>query len=109
MSPIRGASCGALATPSVLALGTVASAGGAQGRFLLRSPKPFAVTAIEGTGDGFRVSADDNTPKTLHLLSFSYRPEEGTTRGDLRRTFRVSTDLPGEPPIDLTVTLHVDP
>ena len=45
----------------------------------------------------------------MHVLTVSYRPEEGNSRGDLRRTFRVLTDLPGEPPLDLTATLHVDP
>jgi hypothetical protein len=42
-------------------------------------------------------------------LTLSYNPEEGTTRGDLRRTFRVVTDLPGEPPLELTATLSVSP
>jgi hypothetical protein len=43
------------------------------------------------------------------MLTIAYKPDEGTTRGDLRRVFRVSTDLPGEPPLDLTATLHVAP
>ena len=33
----------------------------------------------------------------------------GNDRGDIRHVFRVHTDLPGEPPLDLTATLHVDP
>ncbi len=39
----------------------------------------------------------------------SYRPEEGQTRGDLRRIFRVTTDLPGEPPLEIQATCHADP
>ena len=47
--------------------------------------------------------------KTMHVLTVAYKPEEGSTRGDLRRVFRVHTDLAGEPPLDLTATLHVAP
>ena len=32
------------------------------------------------------------------MVTVAYKPEEGTTRGDIRRVFRVQTDLPGEPP-----------
>jgi hypothetical protein len=97
------------ASPTLLALGHVTSAGGAQGRFLVRASKPFTIQAIEGAGDGFTVTADDASPKTVHLVTVAYKPEEGKTRGDLRKVFRVQTDLPGEPPLDLTAILHVDP
>jgi hypothetical protein len=30
-------------------------------------------------------------------------------RGDLKRTFQVATDLPGEPPLVLTATARVAP
>jgi Protein of unknown function (DUF1573) len=97
------------ASPSALALGRLASAGGAQGRFLVRASKPFTIMTVEGGGDGFTVSPVDSTRSAAHLLTVSYRPEEGRSRGDLRRVFRVITDLPGEPPLELTVTGHVDP
>lgn len=97
------------ASPSVLALGTVAAGKDGQGRFLIRAAQPFAILAVEGAGDGFQVGASDTTRKPLHVLSVSYQPALGKTRGDLRRTFRVLTDLPGEPPLELTITLHVDP
>jgi hypothetical protein len=98
-----------VASPSVLSLGQVTAAGGAQGRFLVRGAKPFAIRSVEGSGDGFRANADDTSAKPLHVVAVSYKPEEGTTRGDVRRVFRVVTDLPGEPPLELTATLHVDP
>jgi hypothetical protein len=47
--------------------------------------------------------------QATHVVKVVYKPEEGTTRGDLRHIFRVHTDLPGEPPLDLTATLHIDP
>ena len=97
------------ASPSVLAMGNVASSGGVQGRFIVRASRPFRILRIEGEGDGFKLAAADPTSKPLHVLTASYRPDEGNSRGDLRHTFRILTDLPGEPPLDLTATLHVDP
>lgn len=97
------------AAPAVLAMGEVSSAGGKQGRFIIRASKPFAITRVEGAGDGFSVVPPDETRKTMHMLTVDYKPEEGTTRGDLRRVFRVHTDLADEPPLDLTATLHVAP
>ncbi len=97
------------ASPSLLTMGEVDSSQGKQGRFVIRASKPFAITQVEGAGDGFSVAPPDGAKKTLHMLTVAYKPEEGTTRGDLRRIFRVSTDIPGEPPLDLTATLHVAP
>jgi hypothetical protein len=96
------------ATPASLSLGRVSSAASVQGRYLVRGTKPFAITGIEGAGDGFSIAQSDNGRGTLHVVTVTYRPEAGSTRGDLRRTFRVATDLPDEPPLELTATLHVD-
>jgi len=97
------------ASPSLLTMGEVNSAEGKQGRFIIRASQPFAITEISGAGDGFSISPPDGERKTLHMVTVAYKPEEGTTRGDLRRVFRVSTDIPGEPPLDLTATLHIAP
>jgi hypothetical protein len=97
------------ASPSVLSLGRVVSASGASGHVWIRGSKPFAVTAAEGTGDGFSITADDTTRKPLHRLTVSYKPDEGTIRGDLRRTFRIHTDMPGEPPVDVMAAVRADP
>jgi uncharacterized protein DUF1573 len=98
-----------VASPSVLALGRIHPAGGAQGRFLVRASKPFAIVAVEGSGDGFTVAPPGTSKSTAHLLNVAYKPEEGRSRGDLRHVFHVVTDLPGEPPLDLTITGHVEP
>ena len=97
------------AAPSILTMGDVSSSAGKQGRFIIRASRPFTITAVEGTGDGFSVGPPDAARKTMHVLTVAYKPEEGSTRGDLRRVFRVHTDLAGEPPLDLTATLHVAP
>jgi hypothetical protein len=97
------------AAPSVLALGQVHSSAGAQGRFIVRSSRPFAIRSIEGAGDGFLTSAPDSTRQPTHVVTVAYKPEDGAARGDIRRVFRVHTDLPDEPSLDLTATLHVVP
>jgi hypothetical protein len=97
------------AAPSVLTLGQVHSSAGAQGRFVVRASRPFAIRSIEGIGDGFSVSRPNGKRQATHIIAVAYKPDEGTTRGDIRRVFRVYTDLPGEAPLDLMATLHVDP
>jgi hypothetical protein len=98
-----------VASPSMLAFGRVTSAGGAQGRFLVRASKPFSIVAVEGTGDGFSVAPLEASKAMAHILTVVYKPEEGQSRGDIRRTFRVLTDLPGEPSLDLVASCRVDP
>ncbi len=97
------------ATPTLLALGNVTSAAGARGKYVVRASKPFAIARIEGDGDGFKLAAGDGSKKPLHVVTLTYNPAEGTTRGDLHRTFKIHTDLPGEPPLDVAATLHVEP
>ena len=97
------------AAPSILTLGEVSSSAGKQGRFVVRASRPFTITTVEGAGDGFSVEPPDAGRKSMHVLTVAYKPEEGSTRGDLRRVFRVHTDLAGEPPLDLTATLHIAP
>lgn len=96
------------ASPSLLSLGRASSSAEVQGRILLRAAKPFAITKVEGAGDGFEVRTDEpNSRKALHVLTVVYKPEAGGGHGDLRRAFRVSTDLTGEPALDIQATVSV--
>jgi hypothetical protein len=97
------------AAPSVLSLGQIHSSEGVSGRFIIRSSRPFGIRSIEGAGDGFATSPPDPARQAMHVVTVAYKPDEATTRGDIRHVFRVHTDLPGEPSIDLTATLHVAP
>ncbi|ODU01007.1 MAG: hypothetical protein ABS79_02435 [Planctomycetes bacterium SCN 63-9] len=97
------------ASPSVLSMGEVASASGAQGRFIVRASKPFTIKSVEGAGEGFSITPADKSAKPMHIVTVNFKPEEATARGSLQRTFRVHTDLPGEGPLDLKATLHVAP
>ncbi len=97
------------ASPALLSLGTISATSKTQGRFIVRASKPFVIEAIEGDGDGFKAEADNALPQAVHLVSVSYRGDEGATRGDLRHVFRVRTNLAGEPLLELVTTLHVNP
>jgi hypothetical protein len=97
------------ASPSVLALGQIHSAAGAEGRFIVRASRPFTIRSIDGANDGFSISAANPSPLATHVVTVSYKPDEGTNRGDIRHTFHVTTDLPGEPPLELVATLRVNP
>jgi Protein of unknown function (DUF1573) len=97
------------ASPGVLTLGRVASAGGAQGRFLVRASRPFSIVSVEGDGDGFKAVEPSPNKAAAHILAVSYKSADGRPRGDFRHVFRVVTDLPGEPPLELVVTGHAEP
>lgn len=98
------------ASPSFLALGRATSSDGVQGRFLVRGIKPFAITKVEGQGDGFEVAAaEPSARKAIQVLTVTFRPEPGAAPGELSRTFRVHTDLPGEPALELKATARVEP
>lgn len=97
------------ATPSLLALGNASSSAALQGRYIVRASKPFAISRVEGLGDGFKLGANDSTRKPLHTITLTYTPSEGQTRGDLHKTFRIVTDLPGEAPLEVQATVHVEP
>jgi hypothetical protein len=96
-------------SPNPLVLGRVASADTVQGRVVLRASKPFVIESIEGADDGFKMTEPDDSRRTVHVVTVSYSPDEGTARGDIRKSFRIHTDLPGEGPVELTATLHVEP
>ena len=108
---INGAVKGDLAaTPSLVTIGALATSSPAvQSKVIVRASKPFAITRIDGQGDGFTLTAADTTKKPLHVVNLTYDPKAGTSRGDLQKTFRIVTDLAGEPPLDVAATLHVEP
>jgi Protein of unknown function (DUF1573) len=97
------------ATPASLALGNVVSAAGVQGKFVVKASRPFAISKIEGASDGFKLQEGDSTKKALHVLTLTFNPAQASMRGDLTKSFRITTDLPGEAPLDVSASLHVDP
>ena len=68
-----------------------------------------AVRGAGGVGGVVVGGGEDGAAKAVHFGTVRERPDEGTTRGDLRHGFRLYTDIPGEPPLELTATLRVEP
>jgi hypothetical protein len=93
------------ASPSVLSLGAASSSDPVQGRFIVRASKPFKVVTIEGAGDGYTASPDDDAARPIHVVTVAYRPDSGKPAA-AARTFKIVTDLPGEPPAVVTATLQ---
>lgn len=96
-------------TPSVLAMGVASSAAPMTGKVVVRGAGPFAVKGVDGASDGFSLTVDNPDRKPVHVLTITYKPEEGTSKGDLSHTFRLQTDQPGDAPVEVLATLHVDP
>lgn len=97
------------ASPSVISLGNVDKSLGARGKYLVRASRPFKIRSIDGAGDGFQLTADNEESRPVHLLSLNYQPGEGIARGDIRRGFQVTTDLRDEVPLELSAILRVEP
>ncbi len=97
-------------SPAQVALGSITSAEGAQGRVIVRGKQPFAITEVQGNADGFRLEVPDSSQKKpLHVLTVSYDPSQGKVRGQLNHTFRIFTDLPNESPLEIIATAQVKP
>ncbi len=96
------------ASPSVLALAASTTAEPAQGRVVVRASKPFKVVKVEGAGDGFTASTDDDSAKPIHIVTVAYRPDPGKPPAPAR-TLKIVTDLAGEAPAVVTATVQGGP
>lgn len=97
------------ASPSVISLGNVDKSLGARGKYLVRASRPFKIRTIVGDGDGFQLTSDNQESRPVHLLNLVYQPSQGVARGDVRRAFRVTTDLRDEVPLELSAIGHDQP
>ena len=97
------------ATPTILSLGSPGSSESITGRYIVRAPKPFRVTGVEGMGDGFTVTADSHDARPLHVLTVKYTPDatrSGASASASTRQFKIQTDLPGEAPAVVQATVQ---
>jgi hypothetical protein len=94
------------ATPSVLSLAAPTSSEPVQGRYIVRASKPFRVVAVEGTGEGYTATVDARTAKPLHIVTVTFQPDEHKPLANPTRTFKIVTDIPGEPPAVVTATVQ---
>lgn len=92
-----------VSSPTV-ALGEVRPGEAAVRKLIVRGPKPFRITAVQGT-DG-QVSVKDSTagPGSVHVLTITVRPTEP---GELARRLKVITDLPDEGEVEFETRAQV--
>jgi hypothetical protein len=95
-------------SPSSLGLGRSNSAAPLRGRVLLRASRPFQIQGIEGHGNGLVATIDSPEAKPIHVVEVEFHPEETDQRGDLKRVLRFVTNLEGEAPADLPVSMHIE-
>jgi hypothetical protein len=93
-------------SPTVVLLDQVKAGTEAERKVIVRGVQPFRITAIKGM-DG-QMSVRDANPESrpIHVLTVTVRSKGP---GELQRTFRVLTDLPGESDIEFSARARVLP
>jgi hypothetical protein len=92
--------------PDPVAMGPVKVQGESERRVIVRGARPFRITGVQGAGGDLLVR--DSTPdsKPVHVLTLRLK---GSRPGDVYRTLRVLTDLPGDNKIEFQVSAVVTP
>lgn len=92
-------------TPKAVNVGAlaVASQTPAQGKFVVKGSQPFVVTGVEGAEEGLELVVAETQPKALHVLTIQVNPAKFAAKGEFTRVLKVHTNLPGQPPAEVTI------
>jgi hypothetical protein len=92
-------------TPKAVNVGALAVANTtpAQGKFVVKGSQPFVVTGVEGAEEGLELIVAETAPKALHVLTIQVNPAKFAAKGDFSRVLKVHTNLPGQPPAEVTI------
>ncbi len=93
-------------SPDPVAMGPVKLKEETERRVIVRGAKPFKITRVMGTDADLMVRDNTPSPKPVHVLTVKLK---GARAGDVNRTLRVLTDLPGDNQIDFQVSGVVTP
>jgi hypothetical protein len=93
------------AGPLAVSLGEVKAGTATERRFVVRHATPFRITAIQGT-DNYLLAKTDSESKAAHELTVTLQP---SAPGEVSRTLRLVTDLPGRREIEVTVKARAVP
>jgi hypothetical protein len=88
-----------------VSLGDVKVGTATERRFVVRGPSPFRITAIQGADNHLAVKAE-NESKAAHTLTITLQP---SAPGEVSRTLRLVTDLPGRREVEVTVKARAVP
>jgi hypothetical protein len=80
-----------------------------QGRFVISGSQPFVVTGVEGADEALELVVAETQPKTLHVLTVQLKPSMFGATGEISRVLKVHTNLPGQPPAEVTVQGKIAP
>jgi hypothetical protein len=86
--------------PDPVAFGAVKTKTESERRAIVRGVKPFKIPRVEGTDANLVVRVDSADAKPVHVLTIKFKAGEP---GDVNRTLRVLTDLPGDNKIEFRV------
>ena len=75
----------------------------AQGRFVVKGSQPFIVTGVEGSEEGLELIVAETQPKTVHVLTVQFTPSKSTASGEFTKVLKQHTNLPGQPPLEVTI------
>lgn len=73
-------------------------------RIILRGPQPFKIVGIHGTDDSTTAKAAASDARPVHVITIGIKPH---ATGELRKSLRITTDLPAENVVELPVTATV--
>jgi hypothetical protein len=93
-------------SPDPVAMGPVKIKGESERRVIVRGVQPFKITNVAGTDSDLVVRDNTAESKAVHVLTLKLK---GSKPGDVNRTLRVHTDLPGDNKIDFQVSAVVTP
>ena len=94
-------------SPSNLVLGTVKAGSEVTKKVIVRSSKPFKITATKSTESFLTVSAPGTEAKALYALEVKFKAP--TAPGPLHATLDITTDVKDEPASKLNVFTTVEP
>jgi hypothetical protein len=93
-------------SPTTVGLGEVRAGKIAERKVIVRGVKAFRIVGVQGTDKELGVTDSTNDSKTVHVLTVTLQPQN---LGELLRTLRVITDLPGEEAVEFNASAQVVP
>ena len=91
------------ATPGDVQLGQVRAGTQAERKVVIRGASPFKITKLEGEDEQFKVTGVSDEAKPVHVLKVTFTAN--ADHGEIRRKFRIQTDLPDGETLEGTINL----
>jgi hypothetical protein len=93
-------------SPTTVGLGAVKAGKVAERKVIVRGVQPFRISGVQGMDKELTVRDSTNESQMVHVLTVTLQPHDP---GEINRTLRVLTDLPGEEAIEFNAVAQVVP